>query len=599
MLALVGVLGALLPVLAVLQYRWIGTLSDAEAARMQRSLRTGVARFVEDVYRPLDRMHAAFLLGDPPGDAPLADVLTRRLRRWKATASHPDLLDAVYWVDADMRLVRLDADTGTLLPEPWPDAFRPWRAHAIQLASRSDTSYVPAPTNPPALLLPFASPRPDLHGRFLLLTLNAAYVHHTLFPTLARTHFLDNVPSDFDVVIVDRADSTHVVFRSAPGLNAAALAPPDAAADLGLRSRVKVTAQTDGPGTYVAVLREDSMVVSRSVEISSTETEDVILDARRGDAEYLPEDTGRPFEDPDGFITAGPFTPWRLLVQHRAGSIEAAVAGWRTRNLAVSFGILLLLGGAAGLLVASSRRARRLAEQQIAFVAGVTHELRTPLAVIRSAAENLADGVVTDPDQAKRYGTLIHTEGRRLSELVEQALALAGARSNHAVPDRRPIDVANLVEAALARCRPTLDEATVTTTIDVPADLPSLYGDAYALEGALCNLITNAAKYGGPARWVGIEARLLENGRAPTLALTVRDRGPGIPPHERAQIFEPFFRGEEARAAQIRGSGLGLSLVKHTAEAHGGHVAVESTEGDGAAFMIYLPVHDLPGHPPA
>lgn len=591
MLALVGVLAALLPVLAVVQYRWIGTLSDAEAARMQRSLRTGVARFVEDIYRPLDRMRTAFLMGDPLGDAPLADVLARRLRRWQATTSHADLLDAVYWIDADAGLAHLDTAAGTLIPQPWPNALLPWRAHAIRLATRSDTPHVPAPTDPAALLLPFASHRSDLHGGFLLLALNVAYVNETLFPTLARIHFLDGTSSDFDVVIVDRTAPSHVVFRSAPGLDAATLATPDATADLGLLSRVKVSTQAHGPGTYVTVLQNDSVRIDRTVDIVTAETENVTFDTQRGDAEGLLARNDGQLDEPDTFIAAGPFTPWRLLVQHRAGSIEAAVAGWRVRNLAVSFGILLLLGGAAGLLYVSSRRARRLADQQVAFVAGVTHELRTPLSVIRSAAENLADGVVTDPKQAQRYGHLIHTEGRRLSELVEQALALAGAQSNRAAPDHRPIAVTALLDAALDRCRTTLDDAGATATLDVADDLPLIHGDAHALEGALCNLITNAAKYGGLAPWIGIDAQLLENGRAPTVALTVRDQGPGIPAHERPHVFEPFFRGEQARAEQIRGSGLGLSLVKHTAEAHGGRVAVESTEGEDTAFTIYLPVH--------
>src|SRR6185369_13037299 len=109
---------------------------------------------------------------------------------------------------------------------------------------------------------------------------------------------------------------------------------------------------------------------------------------------------------------------WRLLVQHASGSLEAAVANVRWRNLGLSFGMLLLLSVSVALLAAASRRAHRLAEQQMEFVAGVTHELRTPVAVIRSAAENLSHGVVGNSDRVKRYGAMIESEARRLGEMI-------------------------------------------------------------------------------------------------------------------------------------------------------------------------------------
>ena len=129
--------------------------------------------------------------------------------------------------------------------------------------------------------------------------------------------------------------------------------------------------------------------------------------------------TRRPAED---------FGRWRLLVQHQSGSLEAAVARARRQNLAISFGVLLLLTVSIALLAATSRRAHRLARQQMEFVAGVSHELRTPVAVIRSAAENLSHGVVDSGDRVKRYGQLLETEARRLGEMVERVLQYAGHR---------------------------------------------------------------------------------------------------------------------------------------------------------------------------
>ena len=128
-------------------------------------------------------------------------------------------------------------------------------------------------------------------------------------------------------------------------------------------------------------------------------------------------------------------------MKHPSGSLEAAVNAARRRNLIVSSSILAVLGVSVGLLVLSTRRAQELARQQMEFVAAVSHELRTPLAVIRSAAENLADGVVNDEAQIRKYGELVRNEGRRLTEMVEQILEFAGIQSGQrgvcAAPGRR------------------------------------------------------------------------------------------------------------------------------------------------------------------
>src|SRR4029079_4150130 len=127
-------------------------------------------------------------------------------------------------------------------------------------------------------------------------------------------------------------------------------------------------------------------------------------------------------------IRVGP--SWRILLQHADGSLDAAVAHARLRNLYLSFGILATLMISVGLIVMNARRSERLAAQQMDFVATVSHELRTPLAVVRSAAQNLSAGVINDATQARRYGDLIEGEGRRLTEMVEQVLEYAGVNGN-------------------------------------------------------------------------------------------------------------------------------------------------------------------------
>jgi signal transduction histidine kinase len=141
---------------------------------------------------------------------------------------------------------------------------------------------------------------------------------------------------------------------------------------------------------------------------------------------------------------------WTLALQHEAGSLDAAVALARRRNLFMSFGILSVLAASAGLVMVNARRSEKLAAQQMEFVATVSHELRTPLAVIRSAAQNLSAGVVHDADGAQRYGDLIESEGRRLTDMVEQILEYAGLNDTKRRVTPKPMDAIPVLRDVVA-----------------------------------------------------------------------------------------------------------------------------------------------------
>lgn len=288
---------------------------------------------------------------------------------------------------------------------------------------------------------------------------------------------------------------------------------------------------------------------------------------------------------------------WEIVVQHPSGSLEEAVNGLRWRNLSVSFGVLVVLAITMALVVINSQRARRLAMLQMDFVAGVSHELRTPLAVISSAAENIAHGIVTDKDQVVRYGASILKQSRQLSQLVEQVLVFAATQQE--TPQNmhlRPLDVAEVIDAALENTAEMIRGSAITVERHAPPGLPPVAADFGALAQCLQNLITNAVKYGGERRWMGIRASLImENGIPREVAVAVEDRGIGIDSSEIGQIFDPFYRSPAVSGSTIRGTGLGLPLARRLMEAMRGRIAVKSELGKGTEFTIYLPVADAAG----
>jgi signal transduction histidine kinase len=246
-------------------------------------------------------------------------------------------------------------------------------------------------------------------------------------------------------------------------------------------------------------------------------------------------------------LPGSPEGRWQLIVKHRSGSLEVVVAAGRRRNLGISFGILLLLAVSAVMVFISTMRARRLAELQMEFVAGVSHELRTPLAVICSAADNLADGIVEAKDQVQHYGALIRSEGSRLSRMVQQILLFASGQTGRAHYELHPVQVGEIIDRVLADAAHMVETASFSVERQIEPDLPLVMADANALGHCLQNLVSNAVKYGGDRRWIGIRARKMDGARGPEVQVMVEDKGPGIEPAELSDIFRPFYGCPDSR----------------------------------------------------
>ena len=232
----------------------------------------------------------------------------------------------------------------------------------------------------------------------------------------------------------------------------------------------------------------------------------------------------------------------------------------------------------------------QLAKLQMDFVASISHELRTPLAVIQSAAENIADGVVGGKEQLAKYGSVIRNQSRQVTEFVNQILLYAATRDRRHRYVLRPLAVSELINSVLRNTAETVRTAGFGIEQHIDPDLPPVMGDLAALSQCLQSLLGNAVKYGGSSRWIGIRAFSQEVHGRREIAIAVTDRGIGIDRSEILHIFEPFYRSAAVSAAQIHGTGLGLSTARSIAEAMGGKLSVQSKLGAGSTFTLHLPV---------
>lgn len=251
-----------------------------------------------------------------------------------------------------------------------------------------------------------------------------------------------------------------------------------------------------------------------------------------------------------------------------------------------------LLSSAAVWAIQRSRMLSRmqLANLQMEFVASVSHELRTPLAVIKSAADNLADGLVRDRDAMRKYGSILQHQSRSMSELVDQILLFASTEDRKNRYVLRPVPVNSIIDAVLADTETVVRSAGFTLDLRVDPGLPPVMGDLSGISQCLQNLIGNAVKYGGDDRYIMVWASALNSshGAPEELRISVTDHGIGIDSSEIPYIFEPFYRSPRVQAAQIHGTGLGLSLAKRIAESMSGRLTIVSQLSVGSTFTLHL-----------
>lgn len=236
-----------------------------------------------------------------------------------------------------------------------------------------------------------------------------------------------------------------------------------------------------------------------------------------------------------------------------------------------------------------ARREIALAELKSNFVADVSHELKTPLALIRLYAETLQSGRVPTEEKRQEYYAVIARESTRLTNLINDILDFAKIEAGRKTYELQPTDVIQVVRDTYEAYRPQLDHHAFEHHLTFDPDVPRIDADPNAISQVLVNLINNAIKYSQDEKYLAIDvAADVRRGRRGVL-ISVHDRGIGIRPEDRARLTEGFFRAPDDRVRQQGGTGLGLALVKRIVEAHNGSLDIESRLVRGSSFRVFLP----------
>ena len=302
-----------------------------------------------------------------------------------------------------------------------------------------------------------------------------------------------------------------------------------------------------------------------------------ILDSWEGEVEGDTVTAGLPFV----------FTDWKLALHSPPSTPEQFARANFMFNMTVSVLLAAVLLGGIVYALKAADRAMTLSQMKSEFVSNVSHELRTPLASVRVFAELLSLGRVQSIEKAREYGDYIESESRRLSRLIENILDLSRIESGRKTYTIVQSSIEDVVESTLKSFELHLKHSGFKVTYEGPErPLPRVQVDPDALGQALHNLIDNAVKYSGDSRNITVKIKAEKN----AIVISVGDEGIGIARAEQEKIFDRFHRVSTGLVHEVKGSGLGLSLVRHIMQIHGGRVEVESGLGKGSTFSIYLPI---------
>ncbi len=342
--------------------------------------------------------------------------------------------------------------------------------------------------------------------------------------------------------------------------------------------------------TYRVMTRDDGPTITAVVRINTAAQKPEVIEP------LLPAGLGLQVVQVDPYETAWTIPLTGALKYWAIRPTEALIAEQRDavfRQTLTYLGLTVLslatLLVAMWFLVRLARQEVALAKLKANFVADVSHELKTPLALIRMFGETLQAGRIASEEKRQEYYEIITREATRLTNLINNILDFASIEAGKRQYTLAPVDIGGVVRQTYHTYSSQLEGAGFEHFLSVAEDLPLVDADGDAISQAVLNLINNAQKYSDEERHIVIDVAADTRRGHRGVVISVHDRGIGISPDDRARLVEGFFRASDDRVRERAGTGLGLSLVRHIVQAHGGFLNVESRLVKGSTFRIFLP----------
>jgi signal transduction histidine kinase len=281
-----------------------------------------------------------------------------------------------------------------------------------------------------------------------------------------------------------------------------------------------------------------------------------------------------------------PFSSWKAGTGLKNTNLEDLARDSFLHSAGATFLVLVVLLFGIALTIRATDREARLAQAKSNFVANVSHELKTPLSLLSLFSEILELGRVKNEEKKIEYYHIIRHECRRLNKVIDNILDFSKIEAGRKTYNFAAGDIAEVIESVLSSYRYQIINSGFDIQTNIPATLPPVLIDRDAMAQAISNLLDNAIKYSREVKQLSITTETVRS----NLSIEIVDHGIGIPRAEQAKIFEKFYRVGNGLVHDVKGSGLGLSLVKHIIEAHKGMISVESDVGKGSRFTILLPL---------
>jgi signal transduction histidine kinase len=283
---------------------------------------------------------------------------------------------------------------------------------------------------------------------------------------------------------------------------------------------------------------------------------------------------------------ASPFSNWKARVGLKDTNLDQLARDSFLHSAGATLLVLLFLFCGMALIIRATDREARLAQAKSNFVSNVSHELKTPLSLLSLFSEILELGRAPSEEKKTEYYRIIRHESLRLNKMIDNILDFSKIEAGRKTYVFVHSDMAEVIQVVLSSYRYQIINSGFTVQTNIPPRLPSVLIDQDAMAQAISNLLDNAIKYSGEVKQISITTKTLET----ELSIEIADHGIGIPRAEQSKIFEKFYRVGNGLVHDVKGSGLGLSLVKHIIEAHHGTISVESDLGHGSRFTIRLPL---------